>query len=98
MTPAAHAAGIPVLVTTSWFTKTESFSSSPRRLGFGRSRGEQSRVNENRIGRPVGEYVKLEDLAASWQRDDNDCDEDPTGDLLVIQTQPPASTSTSSNN
>jgi hypothetical protein len=26
--------------------------------------GERSSVSENRIGRPVGEYVKLEDLAA----------------------------------
>ncbi|HSZ80403.1 MAG TPA: HAD-IA family hydrolase [Chthoniobacterales bacterium] len=61
----AHTAGMPVLVTTSWFTKSESFSEARLVVSaLGDPDGEQSRVIENRIGRTVGEYVKLEDLAA----------------------------------
>jgi HAD superfamily hydrolase (TIGR01509 family) len=61
----AHSAGIPVLVTTSWFTKAENFSEARLVVSaLGDPGGEQSTVSENRIGRPVGEYVKLEDLAA----------------------------------
>jgi hypothetical protein len=56
---------MPVLVTTSWFTKAESFSEARLVVSaLGDPDGEQSRVIENRIGRTVGEYIKLEDLAA----------------------------------
>jgi hypothetical protein len=52
-------------VTTSWFTKAESFSEARLVVSaLGDPDGEQSRVIENRIGRTVGEYIKLEDLAA----------------------------------
>jgi beta-phosphoglucomutase-like phosphatase (HAD superfamily) len=59
----ADSAGIPVLVTTSWFTKAENFSEARLVVSaLGDPGGEQSIVSENRIGRPVREYVKLEDL------------------------------------
>jgi hypothetical protein len=52
-------------VTTSWFTKAESFSEARLVVSaLGDPGGEHSKVSENRIGRPVGAYVKLEDLAA----------------------------------
>src|SRR3984957_20663130 len=61
----AHSAGIPVLVTTSWFTQSEDFSESRLVVSaLGDPGGERSKVVENRIGRPVAEYVTLEDLAA----------------------------------
>jgi HAD superfamily hydrolase (TIGR01509 family) len=61
----AHSAGIPVLVTTSWFTKSEDFSEARLVVSaLGDPGGERSTVIENRIGRPVAEYVKLEDIAA----------------------------------
>jgi HAD superfamily hydrolase (TIGR01509 family) len=60
----AHSAGLSVLVTTSWFTKDENFSEARLVVSaLGDPGGEQSIVSENRIGRPVGEYVTLEDLA-----------------------------------
>jgi HAD superfamily hydrolase (TIGR01509 family) len=61
----ADSAGIPVLVTTSWFTEGENFSEARLVVSaLGDPGGERSRVNENRTGHPVGEHVKLEDLAA----------------------------------
>jgi HAD superfamily hydrolase (TIGR01509 family) len=61
----ADSAGVRVLVTTSWFTTGEDFSEARLVVSaLGDPGGERSRVSENRIGCPVGEYVKLEDLAA----------------------------------
>lgn len=61
----AHAAGLPVLVTTSWFTKAENFSEARLVVSaLGDPGGEQASVIENRIDRPVVEYVTLEDLEA----------------------------------
>jgi HAD superfamily hydrolase (TIGR01509 family) len=61
----ADAAGIKVLVTTSWFTKYEDFSEALLVLSaLGDPGGERSIVTKNRIGHPVGEYVTLEDIAA----------------------------------
>ena len=61
----AHSARIPVLVTTSWFTQSEDFSEARLVVSaLGDPGGERSKVVENRIGRPVAEYVTLEDLAA----------------------------------
>jgi HAD superfamily hydrolase (TIGR01509 family) len=61
----ADSAGIRVVITTSWFTRDESFSEARLVVSaLGDLGGEQSTVSENRIGRAVGEYVKLEDLAA----------------------------------
>jgi HAD superfamily hydrolase (TIGR01509 family) len=61
----ADSAGIQVLVTTSWFTEGENFSEARLVVSaLGDPGGERSSVSENRIGRPVGEYVKLEDIAA----------------------------------
>jgi HAD superfamily hydrolase (TIGR01509 family) len=60
----AHTAGIPVLVTTSWFTTAENFSEARLVVSaLGDPGGEQSIVSANRIGRPIGKYVTLEDLA-----------------------------------
>jgi len=61
----AAAAGIRVLVTTSWFTKYEDFSEALLIVSaLGDPGGERSVVAKNRIGHPVGEYVTLEDIAA----------------------------------
>lgn len=61
----ADAAGISVLVTTSWFTKGEDFSEARLVVSaLGDPDGERSSVAENRIGRPIGAYVKMEDVAA----------------------------------
>jgi HAD superfamily hydrolase (TIGR01509 family) len=61
----ADSAGIRVVITTSWFTKDENFSEARLVVSaLGDPGGEQSNVSKNRIRRPVGEYVKLEDLAA----------------------------------
>ena len=61
----ADSAGIRVLVTTSWFTKDEDFSEAVLVVSaLGDPGGERSIVTKNRIGHPVGEYVKLEDVAA----------------------------------
>ena len=61
----ADSAGIRVLVTTSWFTKDEDFSEARLVVSaLGDPSGERCVVRKNRIGRPVGEYVKLEDVAA----------------------------------
>lgn len=64
----AHSAGIKVLVTTSSFTKDEDFSEAQLVVStLGDPDGEQSDVCENRTGRPIGEYVTLEDVAAILQ-------------------------------
>jgi HAD superfamily hydrolase (TIGR01509 family) len=61
----ANSAGIRVLVTTSWFTTGEDFSEARLVVSaLGDPDGEKAYVNENRTGHPVGEYVKLEDVAA----------------------------------
>jgi HAD superfamily hydrolase (TIGR01509 family) len=61
----AHSAGIKVLVTTSNFTKDEDFSEARLVVSaLGDPGGEQTTVLANRIGRPVGEYVALGDIAA----------------------------------
>jgi HAD superfamily hydrolase (TIGR01509 family) len=61
----ADAAGLPVLVTTSWFTSAENFLEARLVVSaLGDPGGERARVWENRIGRSVGEYVQLEDVAA----------------------------------
>jgi HAD superfamily hydrolase (TIGR01509 family) len=60
----ADRAGIQVLVTTSWFTTTEDFSEARLVVSaLGDPGGERSTVRKNRIGRSIGEYVKLEDVA-----------------------------------
>ena len=62
---AAHAAGIQVLVTTSWFTRAEDFREARLVVSaLGDPGGERSGVFANRIGRAIGEYVKLEDVAS----------------------------------
>ena len=61
----AAAAGIRVLVTTSWFTKDEDFSEALLVVSaLGDPGGERTIVAENRIGHSVGEYVTLGDMAA----------------------------------
>ena len=61
----AVSAGIRVLVTTSWFTVSEDFSEARLVVSaLGDPGGERSSVSENRIGRLVGEYVTLDDVAA----------------------------------
>jgi beta-phosphoglucomutase-like phosphatase (HAD superfamily) len=61
----AHSARIRVLVTTSWFTKDEDFSEARLVVSaLGDPDGERSVVIQNRTGHPIGEYVKLEDVAA----------------------------------
>jgi HAD superfamily hydrolase (TIGR01509 family) len=61
----AASAGIPVLVTTSWFTTGEDFSEARLVVSaLGDPGGERSIVRENRTGRSFGEYVKLEDISA----------------------------------
>jgi HAD superfamily hydrolase (TIGR01509 family) len=65
----ADSAGLPVLVTTSWFTTEEDFSEARLVVSaLGDPGGERSMVRENRIGRPLGEYVTLEDVAATCRR------------------------------
>jgi len=61
----AVAAGIRVVVTTSWFTRDEDFSEAGLVVSaLGDPAGESATVNANRIGRAIGDYVKLEDLMA----------------------------------
>ncbi len=61
----ADSAGIRVLVTTSSFTTGEDFSEARLVVSaLGDPGGESSSVRENRIGRAVGDYVELDDLAA----------------------------------
>ena len=61
----ADSAGIRVLVTTSWFTTGEDFSEARLVVSaLGDPGGEKSHLSQNRTGHPVGEYVKLEDVAA----------------------------------
>jgi HAD superfamily hydrolase (TIGR01509 family) len=65
----ADSAGLPVLVTTSWFTTGEVFSEARLVVSaLGDPGGERTTVNENRIGRPLGEYVTLEDVATAGRR------------------------------
>jgi HAD superfamily hydrolase (TIGR01509 family) len=60
-----NSAGISVLVTTSWFTTGEDFSEARLVVSaLGDPNGERSEVRANRIGHPVGEYVRLDDVAA----------------------------------
>ncbi len=60
----ADRAGIQVLVTTSWFTTSEDFSEARLVVSaLGDPGGERSTVRESRIGRSIGEYVQLEDVA-----------------------------------
>ena len=61
----AVAAGIRVVVTTSWFTRDEDFSEARLVVSaLGDPASESATVNANRIGRAIGDYVKLEDLMA----------------------------------
>jgi HAD superfamily hydrolase (TIGR01509 family) len=61
----AHSAGLQVLVTTSWFTTSENFAEARLVVSaLGDPGGEQTVVIENRIGRSVGAYVQLEEVAA----------------------------------
>jgi HAD superfamily hydrolase (TIGR01509 family) len=61
----ANGAGIPVLITISSFTTHENFSEAPLVVSsLGDPGAEQSRVLQNAIGRAIGNYVKLEDVAA----------------------------------
>jgi HAD superfamily hydrolase (TIGR01509 family) len=61
----ADRAGIQVLVTTSWFTTGEDFSEARLVVSaLGEPGGERSTVRKNRIGRSIGEYVQLENVAA----------------------------------
>jgi HAD superfamily hydrolase (TIGR01509 family) len=61
----AVAAGLRVVVTTSWFTKDEDFSEAQLVVtALGDPGGESAIVRANRIKHTIGEYVKLEDLAA----------------------------------
>jgi HAD superfamily hydrolase (TIGR01509 family) len=60
----AVAAGVRVVVTTSWFTRDEDFSEARLVVSaLGDPAEESATVYANRIGRTIGEYVKLEDLA-----------------------------------
>ncbi len=61
----ANSAGIPVLVTTSWFTTGEDFSEARLVVSaLGDPGGEQSSVRQNRLGLSVGNYLTLENIAA----------------------------------
>ena len=61
----AVAAGIRVVVTTSWFARDEDFSEARLVVSaLGDPAGESATVHANRIGRTIGEYVKLDDLEA----------------------------------
>lgn len=61
----ADSAGIPVLVTTSWFTTSENFSEARLVVSaLGDPGGERARVSQNRIERSIGDYVQLEDVSA----------------------------------
>jgi HAD superfamily hydrolase (TIGR01509 family) len=65
----AHSAGLQVLVTTSWFTTAENFAEARLVVSaLGDPGGEQTVVSENRIGRSLGAYVQLEDVAAVLER------------------------------
>jgi beta-phosphoglucomutase-like phosphatase (HAD superfamily) len=65
----AVAAGIRVVVTTSWFTRDEDFSEARLVVSaLGDPVGESATVHANRIGRKIGEYVKLDDLEAVLAR------------------------------
>lgn len=60
-----HSAGLKVLVTTSSFTLSENFTEARLVVSaLGDPGGERSRVLENRTGRPIGDYVTAEDVAA----------------------------------
>ncbi|MBV8215189.1 MAG: HAD-IA family hydrolase [Verrucomicrobia bacterium] len=62
---AAVAAGVRVVITTSWFTKDEDFSEARLVVSaLGDPAGESATVRANRSRRSIGEYVKLEDLEA----------------------------------
>jgi HAD superfamily hydrolase (TIGR01509 family) len=64
----AVSAGIRVVVTMSWFTKDEDFSEASLVVSaLGDPDGERSTMIRNRTGSSIGEYVKLEDLAAVWK-------------------------------
>ena len=61
----AVAAGVRVVITTSWFTRDEDFSEARLVVSaLGDPGGESATVQANRIGRTIGEYVKLDDLGA----------------------------------
>jgi HAD superfamily hydrolase (TIGR01509 family) len=61
----AVAAGLRVVITTSWFTRDEDFSEARLVVSaLGDPGGESATVQANRIGRTIGEYVKLDDLGA----------------------------------
>ena len=61
----ADSAGIQVLVTTSSFTEGENFSEARLVVSaLGDPGGEKAYLNQNQTGHPVGEYVRLEDVAA----------------------------------
>ncbi len=61
----ADRAGIPVLVTTSWFTTGEDFSEARLVVSaLGDPGGERATVRKHRIGRSIGECVLLENVAA----------------------------------
>jgi HAD superfamily hydrolase (TIGR01509 family) len=61
----ADSAGIPVLVTTSWFTTEEDFSQAQLVVStLGDPGAERSNVSKNRTGRIIGKYVTFEDVAA----------------------------------
>jgi HAD superfamily hydrolase (TIGR01509 family) len=61
----ADRAGIQVLVTTSWFTTGEDFSEARLVVSaLGDPGGERATVRKDRIGRSIGEYVQLENVAA----------------------------------
>ena len=58
-------AGLEVLVTTSWFTAAENFAEARLVVSaLGDPDGERTVVSENRIGRSLGAYIQLEDVAA----------------------------------
>jgi hypothetical protein len=53
------------LVTMSWFTTAENFSEAGLVVSaLGDPGGERVSVTENRVGRSIGAYVQLEDVAA----------------------------------
>jgi HAD superfamily hydrolase (TIGR01509 family) len=61
----ADSAGIPVLVTTSWFTTGEDFSEARLVVSaLGDPGAERAKVSQNRIERSIGDSVQLEDVSA----------------------------------
>jgi HAD superfamily hydrolase (TIGR01509 family) len=61
----ADSAGIQVLVTTSWFTAAENFAEARLVVSaLGDPGGERAVLSQNRIGRSVGAYIQLDDVAA----------------------------------